>query len=120
MSGADIEDKTGKARTLTSLAGVAEISPYQRYIRFNEINRKTGNIGISYKAFDTINAIEVDWHVICLDDLAASDYERITRSANVLVKKIQSKHIVEYLTIWEVRDSKRFNIITARLPTLKE
>ena len=103
----------------SALANVVEISPYQRYIRFNNIIGQSGNLGTSYKAFDTINAIEVDWHIICFNDLMAADCERMTRSANVL-KRIQNKHIVEYLTCWVVAESKRFNIITAHLPSLKE
>ena len=62
------------------LAGVVEISPNKRYIRFGVIVAQTINgIQSSYKAFDTKNGIEVAWHHINLNALQESEQRRVTQ-----------------------------------------
>lgn len=62
------------------LAGVVEISPNKRYIRFGIIVAQTINgIQSSYKAFDTKNGIEVAWHHINLNALQESEQSRVTQ-----------------------------------------
>ena len=62
------------------LAGVVEISPNKRYIRFGDIVAQTINgIQSSFKAFDTKNGIEVAWHHINLNALQESEQSRVTQ-----------------------------------------
>lgn len=70
-------DRDGSCDTL---AGVVEISPNKRYIRFEVIVAQTVNgIQSSYKAFDTKNGIEVAWHHINLNALQESEQSRVTQ-----------------------------------------
>ena len=67
------------------LAGVVEISPNKRYIRFGVIVAQTINgIQSSYKAFDTKNGIEVAWHHISLNALQESEQSRVTQVIRLL------------------------------------
>ena len=67
------------------LAGVVEISPNKRYIRFGDIVAQTINgIQSSFKAFDTKNGIEVAWHHINLNALQESEQSRVTQVHNYL------------------------------------
>jgi hypothetical protein len=62
------------------LAGVVEISPNKRYIRFDIIVAQTINgIQSSYKAFDTKNGIEVEWHRINLNALEEDEQSRVVQ-----------------------------------------
>ena len=62
------------------LAGVVEISPNKRYIRFDVIVAETINgIQSSYKAFDTKNGIEVEWHRINLNALEEDEQSRVVQ-----------------------------------------
>ena len=62
------------------LAGVVEISPNKRYIRFDIIVAQTINgIQSSYKAFDTKNGIEVEWHHINLNALEEDEQSRVVQ-----------------------------------------
>ena len=90
-------DRDGSCDTL---AGVVEISPNKRYIRFEVIVAQTINgIQSSYKAFDTKNGIEVAWHHINLNALQESEQSRVTQviqfiknlhSINVISKNLNS------------------------------
>ena len=62
------------------LAGVVEISPNKRYIRFDDTVAQTINgIQSSYKAFDTKNGIEVEWHHINLNALEEDEQSRVVQ-----------------------------------------
>ena len=62
------------------LASVVEISPNKRYIRFDVIVAQTINgIQSSYKAFDTKNGIEVEWHHINLNALEEDEQSRVVQ-----------------------------------------
>ena len=99
--------------------GVVEMSPDKRYIRFDVETMSTFNhIQSSYKAFDTKNGIEVAWHKINLNSLEKSEQDRISQCVKV-VKKIQSKYVIEYLGSWNSKDN-TLNIITTHLETLRE
>ena len=97
----------------------AEISPNDRYIRFEEIISQAGKVKATYKAFDTRNGIEVAWTKINLSDVSKPEQERMTRSANYLLE-IQHKYIIEWLATWTLEEPKTLNIITVKLESLKE
>jgi WNK lysine deficient protein kinase len=103
------------------LAGVVEISPNKRYIRFGETLSRTthSNIQSSYKAFDTKNGIEVAWHIINLNSLNESEQSRVIHSVHT-AKDIQNKYITEFLSHWFDKTTHSLNIITSDLSTLKE
>ena len=62
------------------MASVVEISPNKRYIRFDVIVAQTINgIQSSYKAFDTKNGIEVEWHHINLNALEEDEQSRVVQ-----------------------------------------
>ena len=76
---ADVDDD-GPEKTIDPLAGVVEISPNKRYIRFDEnISMTVDGVQYSYKAFDTKNGIEVVWHQINLNALRESEQSRVTQ-----------------------------------------
>jgi hypothetical protein len=80
-SGMDSPDDT-QDEAADPLAGVAEISPNKRYIRFDELVSKTmDGIKLSYKAFDTKNGIEVEWNYINLNALKESEQSRVTQAS---------------------------------------
>lgn len=97
-----------------------EISPKQRYLRFNDlISQSKNSIQSSFKAFDTKNGIEVVWHTINLNSLDESEQSRVTKCVNI-VKKIQNKYIIEYQSSWFKNENRTLNIITTHLEPLKE
>ena len=103
-------------------SGVVEISPYRRYIRFDDIigSNVDGNIAVAYRGFDTINAIEVDWHMIDFSELGLiDDFDHMKRFADEL-KNIQNIQIQNIQNTWFIAETMKFNIITAHLPSLKE
>ena len=98
----------------------AEISPKQRYLRFNDlISQSKNSIQSSFKAFDTKNGIEVVWHTINLNSLDESEQSRVTKCVNI-VKKIQNKYVIEYQSSWFKNENRTLNIITTHLEPLKE
>ena len=81
--------------------GMEEMSPNKRYIRFDETitaNGARSSIQTSYKAFDTKNGVEIEWHKISLNEIEESEQQRVTQCIN-LVKKIESKYVIN---IWHV------------------
>ena len=72
--------QTGESTAGDPLAGVVEISPNKRYIRFDDTVAQTINgIQSSYKAFDTKNGIEVEWHHINLNALEEDEQSRVVQ-----------------------------------------
>lgn len=108
--------------TVNPLAGVAEISPNKRYIRFEIIIPRFvqyQNIQSSYKGFDTKNGIEVAWHIINLNLIKESEQSHVIQCIHI-VKDIQNKYITEFLAQWFDKSTRQLNIITKDLPILKD
>lgn len=100
------------------VAGVADMSPNKRYIRWNELIAN-GSSQYSYKAFDTKNGIEVVWHTINLNEMEESEQSRVAACVNI-VRRIQHKYIIEYQSSWFTERNRTLNIITTFLEPLRE
>lgn len=115
----NVETGSDEDRNSFATPEYAEISPNDRYIRFDEIIMQTGKVKATYKAFDTRNGIEVAWTKINLSDVSKVEQERMTRSANYLLE-IQHKYIIEWIATWTLEEPRTLNIITVKLESLKE
>jgi len=116
----DTSDSNGDIKKGNKALAYKEISPNKRYVCFEELLSKTANsIQSSFKAFDTKNGIEVVWHTINLNALNESEQMGVTKCANV-VKKIQNRYIIEYLSCWFKAETRSLNVITTQLDTLKD
>jgi WNK lysine deficient protein kinase len=78
---------------------IAELSPDERYVRFHDVITKTNNVQISYKAFDTINGVEIAWHKISMSSFQQSDYDKFVSCINI-VNSLHCENIVEYQATW--------------------
>ncbi|KAJ8555918.1 hypothetical protein K7X08_013414 [Anisodus acutangulus] len=91
---------------------VVEVSPYNRYIRYNEI-LGSGAFKTVYKAFDKIDGIEVAWNQICIDDALQSpeSLERIYSEVHLL-RMLKHENIIKLYSSWVDDVNNNINMIT--------
>ncbi|KAK9039345.1 hypothetical protein V6N11_014548 [Hibiscus sabdariffa] len=93
-------------------AGVLEIDPTSRYIRYNEVLGK-GAFKTVYKAFDEVNGIEVAWNQVQIEEVLQKpeDLERLYSEVRLL-KSLKHGNIVRFYNSWIDDKNKTVNIIT--------
>ena len=102
------------------LAGVADMSPNRRYIRWNDIiSHNDSNSRFTYRAFDTKNGTEVCWHTVNFNAMEESEQSRVAQCVNI-VKDIQHKYVIEYQSLWFVEKNRTLNVVTTILEPLTE
>lgn len=103
------------------LAGVAGVSPKQRYLRFEESLGESA-LHNSYQAFDTKNGMQVAWHTVHLDKLRENEMNRVLHIVQLL-RAMQHKNVQNFLDNWvdgTQSAQSKMAIITSCHDSLKE
>jgi WNK lysine deficient protein kinase len=89
---------------------IVEKSPAERYIRFNE-KLGSGAYKDVYRAYDTIEGIEVAWNVVKLHGVPKAERVRIVNEVRLL-ERLHHPNIISFHGSWVNRETERVIFVT--------
>ena len=89
---------------------IAERSPAERYIRFKE-KLGSGAYKDVYRAYDTIEGIEVAWNVVKLNGVPKAERVRIVNEVRLL-ERLHHPNIISFHGSWVNRETERVVFVT--------
>lgn len=89
---------------------IAETSPAERYIRFKE-KLGSGAYKDVYRAYDTIEGIEVAWNVVKLGGVPKAERVRIVNEVRLL-ERLHHPNIISFHGSWVNRETERVIFVT--------
>ncbi len=89
---------------------IVEKSPAERYIRFNE-KLGSGAYKDVYRAYDTIEGIEVAWNVVKLSGVPKAERIRIVNEVRLL-ERLHHPNIISFHGSWVNRETERVIFVT--------
>lgn len=89
---------------------IAEVSPAERYIRFKE-KLGSGAYKDVYRAYDTIEGIEVAWNVVKLGGVPKAERVRIVNEVRLL-ERLHHPNIISFHGSWVNRETERVVFVT--------
>jgi len=89
---------------------IVERSPEERYVRFTE-KLGSGAYKSVYRAYDTIEGIEVAWNVVNLSGMPKSDRARIVNEVRLL-ERLHHPNIISFHGSWVNRESEQVLFVT--------
>ncbi len=90
--------------------GIVDRSPGERYVRFAE-KLGCGAYKDVYRAYDTIEGIEVAWNEVKLSGISKSDKVRIINEVQLL-QKLNHKNIISFYGSWTNREKEQVIFVT--------
>lgn len=93
-----------------SSPAIVEKSPGNRYIRFTEV-LGNGAYKTVYRAYDTVEGIEVAWNVVNLSGTPKSDRNRIVNEVRLL-ERLNHKNIISFYGSWVNRELEQVIFVT--------
>nr|XP_043608160.1 probable serine/threonine-protein kinase WNK4 [Erigeron canadensis] len=109
----EIEHKSNLyQQTLPADTCIVEISPNNRYVRYNEVLGR-GAFKTVYKGFDEVKGIEVAWNQVSLDNTLQSQQhlERLYYEVHLL-KTLKHDNVMKSYFSWIDKEKRNVNIIT--------
>jgi hypothetical protein len=91
-------------------ARIVEKSPAERYIRFKE-KLGSGAYKDVYRAYDTIEGIEVAWNVVKLSGVPKTERTRIVNEVRLL-ERLHHPNIISFHGSWVHRETERVIFVT--------
>ena len=89
---------------------IVEKSPAERYIRFKE-KLGSGAYKDVYRAYDTIEGIEVAWNVVKLGGVPKAERQRIVNEVRLL-ERLHHPNIISFHGSWVNRETERVIFVT--------
>jgi hypothetical protein len=107
---ADIHDDDENDIPAHIKSKIVEKSPAERYIRFNE-KLGSGAYKDVYRAYDTIEGIEVAWNVVKLSGVPKAERVRIVNEVRLL-ERLHHPNIISFHGSWVNRETERVIFVT--------
>ncbi len=108
--GDDDDDDDFKDAPSHMSSKIVEKSPAERYIRFKE-KLGSGAYKDVYRAYDTIEGIEVAWNVVKLSGVPKAERTRIVNEVRLL-ERLHHPNIISFHGSWVNRETERVIFVT--------
>lgn len=99
-----------ESKTETTDDPLKEVSPHGRYVKLDE-RLGSGAYKDVWRAYDTIEGMEVAWNIVKLSRIPPSERKRIKTEVKLL-RDIEHKNVIKYYSSWVDREKEQIVFIT--------